>query len=35
MSSPVALKTETEALCLDMEQLEEKLRAETIAFDDA
>lgn len=35
MESPSTLKTATAALCLDLKQLEEKLRAQTIAFDDA
>ena len=35
MNSPATLKAETAALCLNIEQLEEKLRGKTIAFDDA
>jgi hypothetical protein len=33
MESPASLKAETEALCLDIEQLGKKLGAKTITFD--
>jgi hypothetical protein len=33
MESPTTPKTQTEALCLDIEQLKHKLGAKTIAFD--
>jgi len=33
MNSPATLRTETEALCLDIERLEQQLKAKTIAFD--
>jgi len=33
MNSPATLRTETGALCLDIERLEQQLKAKTIAFD--
>jgi len=35
MESPSALKADTEALCINLQQLEEQLRAKTISFDEA